>query len=362
MTAPTAKEQILIHQLRTRLSDLELKDDSDMFLIRWLRGRDLKINQAEDMLRKHIKWCKEYDTDNILEWEPPEVLTRDYPIEFWGRDSENCPNAGLALGKWDLIKIVDTGLRQEFVRYMDQMYFKLLDAMKDQYGPDGVPVTQFNITYDVSGLSLKLMTSVAVLDIYMNVVRRFETNHPETLKACYVVNASKIFSIIFGVVKPVLSQHTFGKILIFDSNASKWIPLLQKAIPLDKLPISCGGHNLKSVLNTDSQSRSDNKGYSTVTVPARGNYPVELNVTESKTIISWSFIVAIRDIGFSVKSRNEELVQHKRVGSSQIPQEGFFICSQPGTYTIVFDNSYSHFRSKEIKYKIGTKLEGISMP
>ncbi|CAG7719771.1 unnamed protein product, partial [Allacma fusca] len=37
MAVPEHKEKIILSQFRIRVKDLDLEDDSDMFLIRWIR-------------------------------------------------------------------------------------------------------------------------------------------------------------------------------------------------------------------------------------------------------------------------------------------------------------------------------------
>ncbi|CAG7720839.1 unnamed protein product, partial [Allacma fusca] len=54
MAAPSKEELELLSNFRSRLTDLNLTDDqsSDMFLLRWIRARENKLDQAEAMLRK----------------------------------------------------------------------------------------------------------------------------------------------------------------------------------------------------------------------------------------------------------------------------------------------------------------------
>ncbi|CAG7825907.1 unnamed protein product, partial [Allacma fusca] len=54
MSAPTAKELEALANFRPLVSDLSLNDEqkSDMFMLRWLRARELNLKAAEEMLRK----------------------------------------------------------------------------------------------------------------------------------------------------------------------------------------------------------------------------------------------------------------------------------------------------------------------
>lgn len=58
-----------------------------------------------------------------------------------------------------------------------------------------------------------------------------------------------MFTLFFTLVKPLLSQRTFGKIEIHGSNQSKWKPIVHEAIPAEILPVYLGGKNFSSILN-----------------------------------------------------------------------------------------------------------------
>ena len=75
----------------------------------------------------------------------------------------------------------------------------------------------------------------------MESVKQFEANYPETLKAAYLINANKFVTIIFNIVKPLLSARTLSKVEIYDSNPGKWKPVLINNIPAHALPVFYGG-------------------------------------------------------------------------------------------------------------------------
>ncbi|CAG7732641.1 unnamed protein product, partial [Allacma fusca] len=124
MASPDAKEFELISQFRERLTDLNLKGrfSGDHDLLRWIRARNHDLDQAEKMIRESMKWRETNDIENILTWNPPERFSKDLPMEFLGYDNENSPVVVMAYGKWDLKKCVDAGEKEEFVKYLDQLF------------------------------------------------------------------------------------------------------------------------------------------------------------------------------------------------------------------------------------------------
>lgn len=70
----------------------------------------------------------------------------------------------------------------------------------------------------------------------------YEANYPEILKACYIVNAPRVFAIAFAVVRKFLNEYTLGKIHIFQSDPKKWKKVVTSHIDGDSLPKHYGGN------------------------------------------------------------------------------------------------------------------------
>lgn len=72
----------------------------------------------------------------------------------------------------------------------------------------------------------------------------------------------------------------------------------------------------------------------------------------------WEFRTHDHDIKFGVQRKNEATgesnveIEAARVASHQLDEEGFITCLPGWTYTVVFDNSYSYFTNKRIRYAI----------
>lgn len=84
-----------------------------------------------------------------------------------------------------------------------------------------------------------------VVEIILDAARSFEANYPETLKSGFNINCPKVFTVLFNLIKPFLTERTLSKISIFDSNSSKWRPQLEKVVDLGLLPEKYGGSREK---------------------------------------------------------------------------------------------------------------------
>ncbi|GFT14195.1 hypothetical protein NPIL_212521, partial [Nephila pilipes] len=71
----TTEQQEAIDELRRRtIIDVTPKmlDDENIFY-RFSKARNFNLKEAENMLRKHIEWRKEYQMDTIVtDYKPPE--------------------------------------------------------------------------------------------------------------------------------------------------------------------------------------------------------------------------------------------------------------------------------------------------
>ncbi|CAG7785197.1 unnamed protein product, partial [Allacma fusca] len=106
-------------------------------------------------------------------------------------DKENSPVVIIPMGRWDFRKAVADGNQDECVRYMCQIWERLLQQMKGKTTGEGVPTTQFTFIVDVDELGLKTVGSFAVLEFFKTAVGQFESNYPEVLSKCFVINASR---------------------------------------------------------------------------------------------------------------------------------------------------------------------------
>ncbi|MCD7464444.1 hypothetical protein HAX54_052747 [Datura stramonium] len=97
--------------------------------------------------------------------------------------------------------------------------------------------------------------------------------------------------------------------------------------------------------------------YKEVSVPAGKTHEVSLTVNAINSYIAWDFsLVQGRvdmDIGFSMEYTNHsgqkmQILPYQRYGADQ----GNFCTCLSGTYKLIWDNSYSTFFKKVLRYKV----------
>ncbi|GIX74368.1 CRAL_TRIO_N domain-containing protein [Caerostris extrusa] len=82
-TELTNDQKEAIAELRKRVKDVinpTLYEDTHLFY-RFLKARDFNLKNAEEMLRKHIQWRKEFHVDTILDdYTSVEALVKHFPV------------------------------------------------------------------------------------------------------------------------------------------------------------------------------------------------------------------------------------------------------------------------------------------
>jgi len=71
--------------------ELSEKHQGDLYLLSWLRARDLDLGKAEEMFRTSMEWRKANGIDNILNWKVPEMFEKEFPFQISGMDKDKCP-------------------------------------------------------------------------------------------------------------------------------------------------------------------------------------------------------------------------------------------------------------------------------
>ncbi|CAG7832599.1 unnamed protein product [Allacma fusca] len=318
MAAPTNEELGIIEKFRERLKDLELTEEqqSNMQLIRWLRAREYKLDQSEEMLRKSLKWREQNNMSDILNWEPPEMVTKVFPVDADGIDNANSPVVILPMGHYDLRGLIQAGYYKETIRHVDKILETATEKMKGRLTSEGVPVTQFTCIFDMDQLGMKTVGSFMVIRLIKEVIEHFEDHYPETFRQCFIINSSRIFQMLFAIVKPLLSRRTYEKIQIL-TIPSKWKPIILAEIPVNQLPECYGGtawSNLHQLLGYGMKGDS----LIELTIPAGEVFKVSQKISEEKCLLNWNITIEHYDIDFYVTFDGKEIVPKTRLQSPQV--------------------------------------------
>ncbi|GFR01433.1 SEC14-like protein 2 [Trichonephila clavata] len=377
----TVKEKEAINELKRRVSNEitnpELKNDPYLYL-RFLRARDHNLDLAENMLRNHIAWRIANQIDSILTtYEAEEVVIKYIPLSRFGFDKDGAVVRYFDFGNMDAKGVLKSCKTSAAIKGIVQMFEDDVSAMKKQSEKLGKNFQQWTYILDFDNYSFAKATHKTTLEALVQLFMQYEANYPERLKAVYIINASVYFTLVFAIIKPLLSGNTIQKISIFGKDG--WKEILQKNIGTSNLPAFLGGdmtdpdgnpqcntkvkHGAvvpKEYYMTKSTRRVKNQpGMKKITVSRKSKVPLELDVKEAGSTIEWEFETECRDIGFGLlykesdnnKDPTVELIPKQRIDTHFSSEMGMFLCEKPGKYILMFDNSYSWIHQKEIYCK-----------
>jgi metal transporter CNNM len=235
----------------------------------------------------------------------------------------------------------------------------------DQLTTEDKFYSQVCLILDFEGFEYRQLASKQFISMALELIKMFEANYPEVLRCIWAINAPAIFNIFWGIIKPFMSERTTSKIRIFGSNKNKWRTDILAMIDEDNIPslysganTSCPDYNIESDVDIKKLSPSFRvfplEDMKKVNVGAGQVHTVEVKASYG-TQIHWNFCTDKRDITFRVEYEDvEDIIEPCRVDSHLCIQKGKINCEKSGMYTLVFDNSYSSYTGKSLRYIVWT--------
>ncbi|XP_071039634.1 SEC14-like protein 2 isoform X4 [Parasteatoda tepidariorum] len=341
------------HKMESEITPF-LRQDKSLWY-RFLKARDFDLKKAEIMLRKHMSDVKKFQIDEVsISYDPPEIS--------------------------NVLDLIKTDVRLIIIAWEEQILKESLKMLTEQSKKLGKVLTQFVFIFDMKGFSLYQASNKEALEAMYEGFKLFQDNYPERIKAIYVLNASVYFYIAFNIIKAILSRAVMKKIFIFGDEGYK--EALLEQFDADVLPAFLGGnrtdpdgnpncntfiiHDGKVPTEMYRKNRKSKKalanldGVKKLSLSRSSYSEILINILEEDSQIEWRFEIEARDIGFGLFYRDnstvetvlEELIPLEKVDTVLAPETGLYQCRKIGTYVILFDNSYSWIRPKELYYTI----------
>lgn len=373
----SAKERAALEQFRQAVAGLSTPCKEDWYLLKWLRARKFELNDAEKMLREHIAWRKKHEVDTILEdYEVPELFRKYFPGGFLECSPDKRPVIISPVGNTDFKGMLEAAPRADMVRYCVYLFETLEDIKRRLSLQHTRRIETMYVVVDMEGFSFWQLSSLEVVSAITEMIRVYEDNYPEVLQEVFIVNAPSLFPMLWNIIKPLLTQRTINKIHIFGKEG--WRELLAERWDPDRLPAHWGGrmtgpdgdrrckhlicpagpvpdeYRRQGPATSDTQQRT--------TVGAGSSWTLPVSVARAGSVLRWNFSTASGELAFAVRYRApgtgdngvaRELLASRRFSSSRHePHHGSLRCNEPGTYELVFDNTFSWITRKEVSYSV----------
>jgi len=100
---------------------------------------------------------------------------------------------------------------------------------------------RYTIICDYEGFGLKQLANMKSVNTILQIVGTYEAHYPETLSTAFIINAPAVFSVLFNLMKPLMTARTLNKIKIFSSDRQKWEPEVLKTVDASQIRPRFGG-------------------------------------------------------------------------------------------------------------------------
>jgi hypothetical protein len=255
-TVITEASREIIRKLREQIPELQPTSPlyirfDDVYLNRFVRARQYRLNDVVIMVNNHIQWLREFHVADIMEFrfEELEQFRTVYPHGYHGIDKVGRPIYIERYAKMNADYLHKITTLDRIAKYWVRGYEILLYQRFPVCRPG---ITQSTVILDLAGVRLSTFDSRA--REFLRLISKISSdNYPETLGAMFIVNVPSFFSIVYNVAKPFIPPETKRKIHVVTAKNVK--AELLKHIDQDQLPAFLGGECV-----CDSNSTTDDRG------------------------------------------------------------------------------------------------------
>ncbi|XP_022155581.1 patellin-4-like isoform X2 [Momordica charantia] len=328
-------------------------EGTDILLLKFLKAKHYKVHDAFEMLRKTLKWRKEFKTDGILEEKLGGCDLHNLVGFLDGKDREGHPlwfHANGVLRDKEMYQKTfgaeDQKCDEElFLRWIVQNMEKGIKQLSFSKG--GVDsIVQITDLKNSSGPAMKEFRCVSKKALLI-----LQDNYPELVYKNIIINAPFWYYARHILRSKIITPKTKAKFVF--ANPSKVTKTLVKFIAPEQLPVRYGG-----LKREDDDDFSPEDKALELTIRGNTAATIEFPVAEGGVTMVWDVTVVGWDVVYKEEFVPEdeglyriELQNQKKVGESV--RNSFYI-SEPGKIVITIENpTFNH--KKTVFYRSKTK-------
>ncbi|XP_041024352.1 patellin-4 [Juglans microcarpa x Juglans regia] len=324
---------------------------TDVVLLKFLRAREFKVNDAFEMLKKTLQWRKEARIDSILD----EDLCADLSTAAYmnGVDREGHPVCYNIFGVFDSEELYQKTFgseekRSQFLRWRCQLMEKGIQKL--DLKPGGASsLLQINDLKKSPGPAkkeLRISTKQAIGIL--------QDNYPELVAKNIFINVPFWYYALNALISPFLTQRTKSKFVV--ARPGKVTETLLKYIPMEEIPENYGGFKKE---NDFEFSGKDGGVASELIMKAGSTETIELPALEVGSTLVWDLSI----LGWEVNYKEEFvpidegsytiIVQKaKKMSSQEGPIRNSFRTNEPGKVVLTIENTSSKKKRVLHRYKV----------
>eukprot|EP01006_Ploeotia_vitrea_P044868 TRINITY_DN66880_c5_g1_i1.p2 TRINITY_DN66880_c5_g1~~TRINITY_DN66880_c5_g1_i1.p2 ORF type:complete len:410 (-),score=252.58 TRINITY_DN66880_c5_g1_i1:104-1333(-) len=345
-------------ELRSELAAREVAEDDlwpDYLLVKFLQINWMNVDKAAQNVVDVLAWRKERKMETILERGPPldGLLNKIMPCSFYESDKDGRPVFIEKTGKiatWQLAEVDEQTFLEHHAWVMERMCQMAADNTKKL----GKPVHDVTVIMDLQGVGLGHRNVLW----YARKATQMDTVYfPYRVGRVFVLNTPWMMPGLYEMVKVFLPAYIKSNVHVLGAD---YKTQLLKYIDAEHLPEEYGGackRNVPeySVEEIKKEMLRDQTGEKLLEHHVPAGQAFELTFDGDKgDVFRWSFRVAYEyDVEFTAtlvpKADPTKTVQLARTARI-ITAKGEYTATEPCTVHFKWDNSYSYWNGKDLRY------------
>lgn len=340
-------------------------------LLRFLRGRGGDVEKAATMICDALRWYEEeryWDNwlrayEVVVDPAHKQLLRRYSPEGYFGKDRRGAPVYYCRLGLKDSWRLIEQTSFETYVGFFCWTMEANIDKWHQACGERGVHLIGGNIVLDCADINI--YRAIAPVGTIIWIVDNVLKDHfPEYAKNIFIVNAPWYFTWAWTFISPFVPEDTRKKIAVCGFF---YMQQLTEHIAPEEIPAFLGGRSSETWPHGEGGDLPEDDGRGevkklnvyrresvTMDVPAGMVCTLEFCV-EERDVDVWAFAVSAAVAGPATSAGDVESVifERQRLPATAGWQSECFQARPdiPAQVTLVFDNSHSWFKSKDVSYR-----------
>ncbi|GAA0144660.1 hypothetical protein LIER_05048 [Lithospermum erythrorhizon] len=320
----------------------ENDERADVILLKFLRARDFKVNDALTMLVKCLAWRKEFEADKLLEEDLGFKELGEVVAYMHGYDKDGHPVCYNAYGIFKDKEMYDKYFGDEdklkkFLRWRVQVLENGIKLL--HFKPGGVnSIIQITDLKDMPKRELRVASN--------HILSLFQDNYPEMVAQKIFINVPWYFSMLYSMVSPFLTQRTKSKFVISkEGNAAE---TLYKFVRPEYIPVQYGGLSRHNDLHN-----GPSKPASEFTIKGGEKVNIQIEGIEGGATITWDIVVGGWELEYCAEfvpnsegSYTIAVEKTRKISANEEAIHNSFTAKEAGKMVLSVDNTLS--RKKKV--------------
>ncbi|VDK83834.1 unnamed protein product [Litomosoides sigmodontis] len=218
------------------------------------------------------------------------------------------------------------------------------------------------IITDLSDFSYDIIFHLPAAKIYISALIMLQDMFPDIATKLYIINAPVAVQFLLRMVLMNIAKETQDmfeflgndcKEILVERHGAKFLPKRYGGTRDDDI-FRKGGVVPDSLLQQNRNDVAQEK-LKKITVGARNEAVVSVNIEKPNSKLSWYFTCSSGDIDFSVLFEEQEVWPRFRIYTEFRAEYNEILCKQAGIYRLLFSNKHGRIWSKSIQYYIDVK-------